>query len=287
MFKKGLILSLLVMPSLAQATVIGSYNLRREGFEPNADHQWFLRSPLVKKMVVEHRPAVIGFQEAVKNQIDDLSGGMQDYAWFGTSRGARWFGVLADEAVPLFYDTKQVDALDSGTFFINPGTYWIYDVATKGLCPRICTWGLFKLKDSEKQFYVFNIHLDHLYEQARINGLNKVLEGMAKHVTDHSIPVFLIGDFNTDLTPEISNLLINFKDVRDEAKNVIGPRETSTGFGNKKPATCIDHILMEKSQTILVSNFETVLDPADVNPGQSGEGAYMSDHRAIFATLDL
>lgn len=260
--------------SLSSDVVIGSFNLRREGKEALPERSWTNRLPAVSQMILAQAPTVIGFQEATKSQIQHLKEALPAYAGIGTSRGKSWFGLAQDEAVPLFFDTNKVTLLAGNTFFIHSSSLWI---GKSGFLPRICTWGLFHTKDTGQKFYVLNIHLDHAFESARLNNLKHVINWIKDAIKDPTIPVFIVGDFNTELTPIIKAALPGFSDVRDMANNIQGSRETHTAWG-KGPFDKIDHILIKSTTAILVPQYNTIIEENNL---------YLSDHRPIFATIAL
>lgn len=71
--------------------------------------------------------------------------------------------------------------------------------------PRICVWG--KLEDSTdgKQFYIFNTHLDHISEEARLFASQLLLHKAS--LIQEDLPVILLGDFNTEPSTPTYNLI--------------------------------------------------------------------------------
>ena len=68
------------------------------------------------------------------------------------------------------------------------------------------------LKDNatEKEFVVFNTHLDHVSDEARINGIKVVLDKIAEF---GSLPAVIMGDFNARYTRD--DYETNFWNVLD------------------------------------------------------------------------
>lgn len=275
--KKLHVLSLLfsVLCSVAASAVdlsLCTFNIRREGTELNRNRRWVNRFPAVKDFLNSYRPTVIGFQEAVKTQIAHISGHLSNYGWVGVTRGSSILGFAADEAVPLFYDKNKLTLLQSGTFSIMPKSWW---PSESGWINRICTWGYFESKEDGRRFYVFNTHLDHMYDQVRINQLEILLEQMNVLVQDRSVPVFLMGDFNTDLTPRVAHLLNAFDNLRARAVEVQGPSLTHASWGNGGSSR-IDHILVKLGSSLRIPKFITVAE---------AQGVTLSDHRPVIAQV--
>jgi hypothetical protein len=234
--------------------------------------------PAVSTFLQEYHPVIIGFQEATAGQIADISRTLPEYGWVGTSRGSSWWGLAKDEAVPLFYDKNSVKLLDSGTFSIMPSKNWLKNwlmITEIGLVPRICTWAFFEIKETGSRFYVFNLHLDHMYEKARLNQLKKLQEQMIG-IVHEKVPVFVMGDFNSDLTPAIAHELPHYENLRVKAAQIEGPAFTSTSWGSKLKR--IDHILVKFGGQLCVTKFQVF---------EEKNRTYLSDHRPVLATLEL
>ncbi len=263
-------------PKAENVLRVMSYNIRRKGKEAQEERLWEHRLPLVKELIERIKPDIIGLQEATKEQIADLKGELPQYSSFGEGRGESWWGWGTDEHTPIFYDTEQLDALDHGTFFINERESWRpWDARTTGWLPRICTWGKFKDKRTGKEFYLYNTHLDHMYKQAQLAGLERIKEKMPK---DTHAPVILMGDFNTEFTDEIQDVLAGFRHTKDLATQTVGPQETRTGWDNEELKT-IDHILVTDHDKITVEQYEVI-------EKEEGE-PYPSDHRPVIADILL
>ncbi len=139
-----------------------------------------------------HEFNIFGTQEGYKKQLEDLKALLPGYEYTGVARDD---GKEKGEHSAIFYDTAMFDLLDHGDFWLSetpdkPGLGW--DAA----CVRICTWGKFRHKQSGKVFQFFNLHLDHIGEQARVESILLVQRKMKEF--DPNLPTFLTGDFNVD-----------------------------------------------------------------------------------------
>lgn len=278
---KCLLIILTLIPSFAAHAApltIATFNIRRDGSEAEETRAWRNRVPAVAGFLQEYHPAIIGFQEATAGQIADISRMLPYHEWVGIGRGSSWWGLAKDEAVPLFYDKTSIKLLDSGTFSLMPSKNWLKSwlkVTENGLVPRICTWGFFELKETGSRFYVFNLHLDHKYEKARLNQLKKLQEQMPQIVREKA-PVFVMGDFNSDLTPSIAHELPDYANLRVKAAQVEGPAFTSTSWGSKLKR--IDHILVKFGEQLYVAKYQVF---------EEKNRSYLSDHRPVMATIEL
>ena len=255
-----------------------SYNIRRKGKDAKK-HQWDNRKTHVIKIIETIQPDILGLQEPIKDQIDDLLHALSNYEQFGESRESTIEGLslwhriarrfATDEFNPLFYNKKRVTLLESGTFNISRGLTF----QQTGWLPRICTWGFFKDNKSSKKFYVFNTHLDHMYDTARINNMQNLINYIKSNAKDY--PVILMGDFNTEITDQLNVMLdnANFVHTREIAQKISGPEETATGWNNNN-LKVIDYIFVTKNSA-QVSDYTVVETP----------GKFPSDHRPVYTML--
>ena len=76
-------------------------------------------------------------------------------------------------------------------------------------CERVATWAVFKDKESEKEFFFLNTHLDHMGQIARHEGASLVLE-QVKQLAGN-LPVIVTGDFNAVPTDDPIKVLTDEK----------------------------------------------------------------------------
>ena len=256
-----------------------SFNVRRKGKEAQTKNLWVNRKARVAAAIKTVRPDIMGLQEATIDQIKDLDESLksEQYAWFGSGRGSEWFGKSENEYNPIFYNTKRVECMESGTFVLNPAGFLNYrfflNPKKVGLLTRICTWGKFRDKATGQVFYVYNTHLDHKYQAARVNELAAI----AKAVRLEQSPVVLMGDFNMEITPDLlSALLKDFKNTKEVAQNVAGPVETRTGWQFEELKR-IDHILVSKQVPVKVTRHMVLQ--------EQNKDLLLSDHRPVLVDL--
>lgn len=222
---------------------VATYNLRQQNDSDNARGDgWNVRCPHLAQLVRFHGFDIFGTQEGFKNQLEDLKALLPGFEYIGV---AREDGKDAGEHSAIFYDTSKFELLDHGDFWLSetpdrPGLGW--DAA----CVRICSWGKFRHKASGKVFQMFNLHLDHVGEQARVESVLLVQRKMKEFGTD--LPTFLSGDFNVDQTHPMYAVLAEsglLTDSRDKAALVYQNNGTfndykTDGYTDSR----IDHIFV-------------------------------------------
>ena len=221
-----------------------SFNVRYSSApEIDGDNRWELRRDAAVKMVAEQKPIAMGLQEACRDQIDFLDLNLTGYKHIGVGRDD---GKRAGEMMAIYYDTTRLTLLDSGTFWLSETPEKV-SLGWDAACNRTCTWGHFKMKDTDFEFLYFNTHLDHLGSLARKNSIKLIVAKMTELNPDN-LPVFLSGDFNsTTDDPIFDPLKASLKDAR--MMSAISDKIiTYNGFGtvtdnpNTRKEWVIDHI---------------------------------------------
>ena len=221
-----------------------SFNVRYSSApEIDGDNRWELRRDAAVKMVAQQKPLAMGLQEACPDQIDFLDLNLTGYKHIGVGRDD---GKRAGEMMAIYYDTTRLTLLDSGTFWLSETPEKV-SIGWDAACNRTCTWGHFKMKDTDFEFLYFNTHLDHLGSLARKNSIKLIVAKMTELNPDN-LPVFLSGDFNsTTDDPIFDPLKASLKDAR-EVSAISDKIITYNGFGtvtdnpNTRKEWVIDHI---------------------------------------------
>jgi endonuclease/exonuclease/phosphatase family metal-dependent hydrolase len=281
---KLLIITTLAVASVAvvDARTLMTFNLRRaDGKEKSLERHWNNRKAVAADIVVEHNADIIGFQEPTHNQIQEFSGALQQRCpEYGLApyacRKSVYCGLDAAECNPIMYKRTKFEIIESGTFEINKPWYkMLTNYKATALLPRICTYVLFKDKQSNEFFYVYNTHLDHRNDKARLYGLRKILRHIRKKNKSKS-PVILMGDFNVDIRPPFTGELNRhgFVDTKSKAKKHVGPAVTHKSWSaSKRPALNCDHILVANMNNKEVSQHTVV------------QNDIASDHYAVVVSM--
>lgn len=160
-----------------------SMNLRNSGAR-DGRNIWKNRKGLVQTILDIYQPDVIGFQEALLDQMYDLIAMLPGYQHVGV---AREDGKEDGEFNPIFY--KHLNVKQSGTFWLSdtpeiPSCTW-------GGLTRICTWIVVA---APTPFAVLNTHVDHTSNQAQMKSMDLLIARAKTYIAQ--IPVVLVGDFN-------------------------------------------------------------------------------------------
>ncbi|MBN2163793.1 MAG: endonuclease/exonuclease/phosphatase family protein [Pontiellaceae bacterium] len=278
----SLCLCLLLTAPVSQALDVNvmSYNIRY-GTAGDGENDWNSRRELLIGQLGRSGADTIGLQEALRFQIDEIRAALPQYGEVGIGRD----GGEAGEYSCILYDATRFEVLDSGTFWLSE-TPEICSKGWEAACVRICTWALLSERATGERFYHYNTHLDHMSEEARLNGVRLVSRRI--DAGDRTVPFVLTGDFNAaeDSRPvrylkgEACDDLTAWTHVTMvDTFRVLHPLETTVGtfnrFQGETGGAKIDYILTAPEVTVLAAAIDHSM------PG----GRCVSDHFAVTASL--
>ena len=126
---------------------------------------------------------------------------------------------------------------------------------------------------------VFNVHLDHEVEAARVNGLQLVVDRV-KAAKGHSI---VAGDFNTQSSSGCYSIVANKMTDTQTVATSLGITYQGWGAEDDGFTTPIDFIFTDKQNT-KVTSYRIC---KDMWKNANGVSCYYSDHYAVTSTLEL
>ncbi|WP_264536156.1 endonuclease/exonuclease/phosphatase family protein [Flavobacterium sp. N1736] len=250
-----------------------TYNIRLD-VASDGENAWANRKYFFTSQIKFYSPDIFGIQEALPNQVIDIASALSEYNKFGIGREEKGEG----EACTIYYkkDRFQVDKINTFWLSENP------NVVSRGwdaACNRVCTSALFKDLKTKKFFWVFNLHLDHVGNEARVKGVQLVLSKI-KEFNTKNYPVFLMGDFNSEPdTPQIAEIKKVMNDTKDvSVEKPFGPYGTFNDFEHNKPVTLLlDYIFISKNSGLTVQKHAVLSDSKDLK--------YPSDHLPVLIEI--
>ncbi len=251
-----------------------TYNIRVD-VPDDGDLSWTSRKTDVIDLLQFYEADIFCLQEALIDQINDVAAYLPGYDWVGVGRDN---GVAQGEFSPIFYNSQKYQLKEQGWFWLSesperPSIGW--DAAY----PRICTYALFENYDNHDNFWVFNTHLDHLGDTARIESV-KLIQEKISDLTRRRDPVILTGDFN--FTPEDPPYEIAIKELDDSRERSVlspyGPEGTFNDFDiNSELDRRIDFIFVNKN--IVVNKYGVISDTKNRR--------YPSDHLPVYVEMSF
>lgn len=253
---------------------IMTYNIRLD-VASDGENAWPKRKDYFASQIQFYSPDIFGVQEATPGQVTDIASALPNYNKFGVGREEGGTG----EACTIYYKKDRFKVEQSNTFWLSETP----NVVSRGwdaACNRVCTYGLFKDLKTKKTFWVFNLHLDHMGEEARIKGVQLALKKISE-LNTKKYPVFLMGDFNsepdTKQIAEIKKVMDDTKDVSKEKP--FGPSGTFNDFKHNEPVTLLlDYIFVSKNSGLKIQKHAVLSDSKDLK--------YPSDHLPVLIEID-
>ena len=264
----------LVTSVYAQHLNVGTFNLRYDN-AADSGNLWKDRAPVVASLIRFHDFDLLGSQEGLSNQLDDISSALPQYGRYGIGRDD---GKDKGEHSAIFYKKDRFTLLDKGDFWLSetpekPTLGW-----DATCCKRICSWLKLKDKDAGKTFWFFNVHYDHQGKIARVESSKLVLKKIKERAGNG--PVIFTGDLNGGHSTECYQLIATsglLKDTYDQVPYPYTNNPSFQAFGKQLSGSeIIDHIFT-------TNHFKTlrwgIL-------SDSYRGKYPSDHFPVLAELE-
>ena len=252
---------------------VASFNIRY-GTANDGDNAWPLRRDLVTNQLRALQADVVGLQEALRFQLDQIAAALPEYDEFGVGRDD---GDTAGEYAAILYRRDRLRRERGGTFWFSDTPTVPGSASWGNHVTRICTWARFTDRKTGRSFYVYNLHLDHESQPSRERSVALLVSTITARAPQD--PVVVLGDFNAgEDNPAViamrrADVRDTFRDVHPDARWV----GTFGGFRGDSTGPKIDYVFASPAWRTVASAI--VRDrPAGRDP---------SDHFPVTATLIL
>lgn len=240
-------------------------------------NSWQYRKERVAEFIDQQELDIVGTQEVLHHQFEDLKAMLPLYEGVGVGRED---GKQGGEYSSIFFRKDKFEVLDTNTFWLSE---YPDSVGLKGwdaACVRVATWAKLKEKQTGKIFMAVNTHFDHVGVEARKQSALLIIDKIREIVGDR--PAVLTGDFNvTDESDAYATITTNefvLLDARKQAAEVAGVPYSFHNFARQKPEKrkIIDFIFVTPSISV-----QRVEIPQEVPE------ALLSDHNPVVADLEF
>jgi len=279
--KNVLLIIYFIVPVFIQSQELNvmTFNIRLN-IKSDSLNAWPYRKDNAASQIKFHHVHILGVQEALHDQMMDLSQSLHRYKYTGVGRDD---GKTKGEYSAIFYDTARLKLIQSSTFWLSltpevPGSK-SWDAAIT----RIVTWAKFRDIASKRTWFVFNTHFDHMGKEARKESA-KLLKQRVKDIAGAE-PVIIMGDFNSKPSDDPIKILVEAGDqgrfIDTKAISITphyGPQGTFNAFTSKETDN-------EPIDFIFIKGKWKVLQHATIS--QTWGGRFSSDHFPVFAKLSF
>jgi endonuclease/exonuclease/phosphatase family metal-dependent hydrolase len=266
------------LPPREPMTVM-TFNIRY-GTAKDGENEWSARRDMLFDVIRSTNPDLLGLQEALDFQIDEIIAAVPGYAVVGVGRDD---GAEKGEYSAILFRRDRFHVAEAGTFWFSDTPSVVASKSWGNQITRICTWARFIDRDG-RGLYHFNLHLDHQSQPSRERS-TVLLRGRidTRTVPD---PVIVTGDFNVgEANPALAtptaatgNGTASFLDTFRVLHSDVKDAGTFSGFkfGTGGPDK-IDYVLVQPGTEVVSAEIVRY----------SRNSRYPSDHFPVTARIRL
>lgn len=265
-------------PAPREPLNVMTFNIRY-GTAKDGDNHWTARREMLFDLLRERDADLVGLQEALAFQIDEILAALPGYAALGVGRDD---AGRAGEFSAILFRKGRFRVADAGTFWFSDTPEVPASRSWGNNITRICTWARFIDRDG-RGFYHFNLHLDHESQPSRERS-TALLRQRIEARAFAGDPVIVTGDFNVGERNPALSTLVSKADTAPfvDTYRVVHADETVAGtftgfkFGNTG-GDKIDYVLVQPGTEVVTAEIVRT----------SRNDRYPSDHFPVTALIRL
>ncbi len=171
-----------------------TFNIRGSLFEIDGDNVWPNRADLNVRTIRRCDPDLIGFQEY---QAGNRATYDQQLTSYAVEIGPETC-TTGDYAFynAIYWKRERFERVDGGGFYVSE-TPETWSLSWDSSLVRGSTWVRLRDRRNGADFVMLNIHLDHIGEQARVEGARVAVTQIDALCRAEGLPVVVTGDFNS------------------------------------------------------------------------------------------
>lgn len=255
-----------------------TYNIRLD-LASDGKNAWPQRRDMVAALIAREAPDLLGMQEVLIGQKQDLERALPEFRMIGVARDD---GREKGEFSPIAYRHERFTVIEAGTIWLSetpttPSKGW--DAAY----PRIATWALLRDRKSGQTLRILNTHFDHVGVIAKHQSA-VLIASWLKLGAWAQLRTIVMGDFNSVPDSSAYHMLAAseagaLRDARLVSRTPpYGPPGTFNAFRiQSNEAAPIDHIFL--SEGMQVDRYAVLT--------QHYGGRLPSDHYPVVVELTL
>ncbi|WP_173922513.1 endonuclease/exonuclease/phosphatase family protein [Agromyces sp. Marseille-P2726] len=259
-----------------------TYNIRRRvrGNRPRSPDRWATRKALIRRILVDEQPTLVGVQETLADQARFVADALGSrYRSVGIGRNPSGTG----EGNPIFYDAERLELIDwrqralSATPDRHGSRSW------GNVTRRSIVSAEFTDAATGSRLHAFNTHLDHLSWRSRLQSARMIVRLVqAVRDAEPDAGIVVTGDFNAGTESAVYRELTAAGTLRDAweaaAERVTPQWGTYSGYRRRRVGgRRIDLILVGDGVDVLRTGINAV----------RFDGRAASDHEPVQAVLRI
>ncbi|HEX5944266.1 MAG TPA: endonuclease/exonuclease/phosphatase family protein [Anaerolineales bacterium] len=247
-------------------------NISADFLSPPGVPSWEARQLPYVDVLRKAEPDIIGLQEVTPRQLQFLQRQFSEFtaltvpvnnptpdlltAWQAKYRQVGFPEIPSPYEIILFYRPDTIRLLSSGHWWLSP-TPDVPSIGFGNTAPRVVLWARLHHLASNREFVIFNTHID----QRCTNAMIELCRKKFAEFEENDSSLLLIGDLNFDEKDPNYDLLIT--DGWNDSHKAALEANSSTFLYNRPgmPGGRIDHILY-RSKEFLPKTWSRLLPPA-------------------------
>lgn len=270
-------------PSESPQIRVMCFNIRL-GVADDGTNSWPHRREMLFETIRKFDPDLLGAQEVVGFQSDELREVLDGYGFIGVGRDD---GKREGEMSPIFYRTERFEDVAEGHLWLSPTPDVPGSKGWDSSLPRIASYAILRdRRDGGRTVLFVNTHWDHVGKQARLESARIIRRFIAERVRDGTAAI-LAGDFNCNEDSEPYAMIVrgggepgdgdftlvdSYRQVHPER---LPDEATFHAFKGTVAGNRIDFIFHTAQFTTTDASIDRVND----------DGRYPSDHYPVTAVL--
>ncbi|MBQ8454043.1 MAG: endonuclease/exonuclease/phosphatase family protein [Bacteroidaceae bacterium] len=262
----------------------GTFNIRlKTTIDDEKGWGWDVRRDRVASYIKKNRIDVVGMQEVLHVQLEDLLARLPEYDYVGVGRTD---GKMKGEYSPVFFRKDKFEVLEKGNFWLSETPDVPGSVGWDAALERIASYAKLRDKRSGKVFMAVNTHFDHVGVKARRESAKLIMRKIQEIVGDQ--PAVVTGDFNVTEDDEayvtmLGGEMVNGKLVNCKLNDAYHMNAKHTGANYTWHNYC--RIPAEKAEKIDFIFLTPTISVKRTHIEQPNPDAMLSDHNPHWADL--